>query len=90
MSRVRAVVGRSIMVHFDDIVMGDVLYIRGKEDDPIIKEVERNGDLVRFHYIPTTRSPVTETMWMDPELGCHVFINDLKNERAGFVEEEVA
>lgn len=83
MSRVKGVVGNSIMIHVLDVVPGDILYVRGTENDAIIKEVQVNEEgLVRFVYDRRMKPDIPHTIWMDPEdgNGC-VFVHDLKRER---------
>jgi hypothetical protein len=83
--RVRAVVGNTIMVHIHDVKPGDVLAIRGDESDPIIELVERDREKVRLHY---KQRPgdffLRHSLWMDPDIGAHMFIADLRGERREF------
>ncbi len=82
MSRVKSVVGNSIMVSIYDVVPGDILYTMGREGDPIIEKVETVDNLVRFFYKNDHRTPVEHSNWMSdgPNSG-HVFLHDLKGER---------
>lgn len=88
--RVLGVVDRGIRVHIHDVVAGDVLGFCGNESGPIITKVERDGELVRFHYLP--RGPKDHrpmmSLWMDPEIGSSCFINDLKGERFEFLAQQ--
>jgi hypothetical protein len=87
MSRVKAVVGRSIKVSLYDVKPGDILYTFGDERDPIIAGVERAGALVRLVY--KYREGTSGFGWsllMDPtqKSSGYIFIYDLYNERADF------
>lgn len=92
MSRVKAVVNRSIMVHLHDVEPGDILSTTESERDPIIQRIERDGDKVKFHYLRdgSVDHMVTESSWLDPsgENSGHVFIHDLWRERFGFFKPE--
>lgn len=87
-NRVKGIVGQSIMVHLYDVVPGDILCVRDSEGDPIIDEIKRDGESVKFVYRPrpTDRLAADESLWMHPDSGGHVFIHDLKNERLIFQE----
>jgi len=86
-SRVKAIVGNSIMVHLDDVVPGDVLHCWGDERDRIIERVDRRPGQTQLHYKFRSDEPIQCSVWMDnsrsdKRTGGHIFIHDLKNERA--------
>lgn len=86
MSRVLAVVDKSIKVSMYDVVPGDILSIVGNESDPVIEEIKRDGKRVRFYYKPSG-DHIDNTVWMNPTDGSEVFIHDLKGERFEFLEK---
>lgn len=92
MTRVKAVVNRSIMVHLHDVEPGDILSSTNSERDPIIHKVERDGDKVKFHYLRdgNVDHMVTESLWLDPnqENSGHIFIHDIWRERFGYFKPQ--
>jgi hypothetical protein len=89
-SRVLAVVERSIMVHIHDVVPGDIISVRGDESDPIIQYIEQNGEDYRFHYRDRGPDAVKRSNWMQPWRGNghnKVFVADLKGERHEYSPE---
>lgn len=85
MSRVKAVVGKSIMVELEDLVPNDIIAISDNENDLIISEIQINKKgHFKLIYKKQGRESVSETVWMDPKSSKGVFIHDLKNERFGF------
>lgn len=90
MTRVKGVVNRSIKVHIHDVRPGDVLASTDTERDPIIYHVERDGEKVKLHYLPRRECDhmPNESLWLDPEIGAHVFVHDLMRERFEYIPEE--
>lgn len=97
MSRVKGVVGNSIMVSIEDVVAGDILCHSNSEKDPIISKVEKcvvEGKLkIRFWYVPRQGNYFHCSMWMDQAAVSWgsgiVFIHDLKRERFEFDGVEI-
>jgi len=90
-SRVKAIVGNSIMVELKDVKVGDILCVSGDEGDPIIEQIDEHNGSFRFHYRPRGFNErlgcdhVTESSWLNPNedrSSGHIFVTDLKNERA--------
>ena len=76
------------MVHIHDVVPGDVLYCNDDESDPIISKIEVDGEKRKFFYKTFRPDDIAESLWLDPAIGKHVFIHDLKQERFEFQKEE--
>lgn len=85
MSRVKGVADRTIKVHIHDVRPLDVLASTLTERDPIVIDIERNGEKVKYHFLPRPHDHMPdESSWFHPRKKKYIFVHDLFLERMEF------